>query len=507
MQRMLGLEDRLEARIQEAQQASQASIRGLEARIVASESRMENVSKLCEAFQPSLLGGSSSHSVLKDQPLSNATDGIPTAPIPMLVPSSGQPGLSSTSTPPFVTLPNSIPLASTNHAGLDKGNNEEEVQGFFRRSGPQVRGVAPLLQPVRVINGRRPGPAIRHEGEQDRGAYGYMRPTEMGHYGGRGQGLFSPVNPMMNALLWNVRGAGKASFLRSILYLKRAYKTNVMALFETQLSGLRAREVCAKLNLGDSFVVDSIGRAGGIFLSWDPMSLGLKIVKSGPRFVLAEFTSDGSSEDRIGGSGSLHHDSGAFRACLDNSGLIDMGCVGSRFTWSRGLNSASYVAKRLDRVTMNMDAFLAWPSATVRHLPSLCSDHMALLFCLKPGQLRGRGRRPFRFEEAWTHHSGFLDFVRDSWYTDRHACEALEALRGRLKWWNVHVFGDVNKRKASLISRIAAVQSSIALDPSDSDICLLNSLSLELDSTLAQEEAIWRQKSKESWLLDGERNT
>ncbi|KAL8170986.1 hypothetical protein V2J09_022790 [Rumex salicifolius] len=282
------------------------------------------------------------------------------------------------------------------------------------------------------------------------------------------------------------------------------------------------------------------------------MSLGLKIVKSGPRFVLAEFTSDGSSghflfayappavhsrlrfwdeivavlscvtgpvyfggdlncilqaEDRIGGSGSLHHDSGAFRACLDNSGLIDMGCVGSRFTWSRGLNSASYVAKRLDRVTMNMDAFLAWPSATVRHLPSLCSDHMALLFCLKPGQLRGRGRRPFRFEEAWTHHSGFLDFVRDSWYTDRHACEALEALRGRLKWWNVHVFGDVNKRKASLISRIAAVQSSIALDPSDSDICLLNSLSLELDSTLAQEEAIWRQKSKVSWLLDGDRNT
>ncbi|KAL8159526.1 LOW QUALITY PROTEIN: hypothetical protein V2J09_001063 [Rumex salicifolius] len=288
---------------------------------------------------------------------------------------------------------------------------------------------------------------------------------------------------MMNALLWNVRGAGKASFLRSILYLKRAYKTNVMALFETQLSGLRAREVCAKLNIGDSFVVDSIGRAGGIFLAWDPMSLGLKIVKSGPRFVLAEFTSDGSSGHFL-----FAYAPPAVHSRLRFWDEIDE--IGSRFTWSRGLNSASYVAKRLDR----FDTYRAF----VR---------IIWLYCSVLSRLRGRGRRPFRFEEAWTHHSGFLDFVRDSWYTDRHACEALEALRGQLKWWNVHVFGDVNKRKASLISRIAAVQSSIALDPSDSDICLLNSLSLELDSTLAQEEAIWRQKSKESWLLDGDRNT
>ncbi|KAL8167608.1 hypothetical protein V2J09_009107 [Rumex salicifolius] len=194
MQRMLGLEDRLEARIQEAQQANQASLRVLEARIDASESRMENVSRLCEAFQPTFLGGSSSHSVLRDQPLASATDGFHTAPIPTLVPSSGQPGLNSTSTPPFITLPNSIPLASTNHAGLDEEVHEEEVQGFLRRPGPQARGVAPLMQPVRPLNGRRHEPAIRHEGEQgqgfygprrEQGAYGYMRPAEMGHRGGR----------------------------------------------------------------------------------------------------------------------------------------------------------------------------------------------------------------------------------------------------------------------------------------------------------------------------------
>ncbi|KAL8140429.1 LOW QUALITY PROTEIN: hypothetical protein V2J09_006450 [Rumex salicifolius] len=356
----------------------------------------------------------------------------------------------------------------------------------------------------------------------------------------------------MSIILWNVRGAGKPSFASSLKYLMRAHKVDFVAIFETQVSGSRARHICSSLNLGASHVVDSVGRAGGIFISWNPSVFSIGVVASTPRYVLTKFSVGGVNchflfayappsvhsrtrfwrevesaltlvsgpvffggdlncitqvEERIGGSGILHPDSGILRDLLDRLGLIDMGFSGSPFTWSRGSGFSSYVAKRLDRVVMNMDAFLAWPYGSVRHLPSLCSDHSALLFSFKRIFRVDRRRRPFRFEEAWTRHPDFLSFVRGAWNSSCSASSALASLKVSISWWNSHVFGNVAKRKVSLLRRIDSLQASFSSIPSDANLEALSALTAELELTLDQEEALWKQKSKELWLSDGDRNT
>ena len=62
-----------------------------------------------------------------------------------------------------------------------------------------------------------------------------------------------------------------------------------------------------------------------------------------------------------------------------------------------------------------------------------------------------RGKTSFKFENMWLKVEGFVDLVR-GWWNGYHfvgspsyvlACK-LKALKGDLKHWNKHVFGDVS---------------------------------------------------------------
>ena len=72
-----------------------------------------------------------------------------------------------------------------------------------------------------------------------------------------------------------------------------------------------------------------------------------------------------------------------------------------------------------------------------------------------------RGRSPFKFENMWLKVEGFVDMVCQ-WWSSYHflgppsyilACK-LKALKGDLKHWNKHVFGDVSFRKKCLMTEL-----------------------------------------------------
>lgn len=72
-----------------------------------------------------------------------------------------------------------------------------------------------------------------------------------------------------------------------------------------------------------------------------------------------------------------------------------------------------------------------------------------------------RGRSPFKFENMWLKVEGFVYMVRQ-WWSSYHflgprsyivACK-LKALKGDLKHWNKHVFGDVSFRKKCLMTEL-----------------------------------------------------
>lgn len=76
-----------------------------------------------------------------------------------------------------------------------------------------------------------------------------------------------------------------------------------------------------------------------------------------------------------------------------------------------GKKRGAMVKKWLDRALVSENWRLKFPEAFVHHLPRILSDHHPLLINSNDVPLP-RFTKPFHFEEMWTTHPGFWDFVR-----------------------------------------------------------------------------------------------
>ena len=216
---------------------------------------------------------------------------------------------------------------------------------------------------------------------------------------------------------------------------------------------------------------------------WERLKLVIEGV-DGPLVVGGDFNTIIRLDERTGGNGRLSVDSLAFAEWINELSLIDMGFRGSKFTWRRGREESTYVAKRLDRVLCCPHARLKWQEATVSHLPILASDHAPLYLHLCPETNGNPSRRPFRFEAAWLHHESFKELLLHSWNSEVSTAEALDGLRVRLKKWNREVFGDVNKKKERLTEEIKIIQDLLDIGQSDELLAKEAERIRELDAVL-----------------------
>ncbi|CAA7051323.1 unnamed protein product [Microthlaspi erraticum] len=356
----------------------------------------------------------------------------------------------------------------------------------------------------------------------------------------------------MNCLLWNCRGANKPNFRRSIRYILKKCRTDVLALFETHAGGDRAGSICQGLGFDNSFRVDADGQSGGLWLLWRTEVGVVTVIKSETQFIYATIVKNSETihlivvyaapsvsrrsgiwnqlddvlqnltgpviiggdfntivrvDERTGGNGQLSPDSLAFGEWINNRALIDMGFMGPQFTWKRGREERFFIAKRLDRVFCNAHTRLLWQEATVRHLPFLSSDHTPLYVQLEPGPTGDPKRWPFRFEAAWLKHPGFKDLLVSPWDGEIDTPQALEKLKLTLRRWNREVFGDIQRRKEKLLTDIKSIQNLLDLTQTDALLEREGMLLNEFDVLLAQEETLWFQKSREKWIVLGDRNT
>lgn len=137
--------------------------------------------------------------------------------------------------------------------------------------------------------------------------------------------------------------------------------------------------------------------------------------------------------ERKGGSGRLSKECLLFRQWLEDNQLVDLGFIGSQFTWRRGTEAENHVSKRLDRVCMSPLGREQWPEASVKHLPRLSSDHNPLLVSFDGFWKGDPKRRPFRFQSTWMTHPEFRDLLSSSWNKDAALPEALEQIQPVLK--------------------------------------------------------------------------
>lgn len=136
---------------------------------------------------------------------------------------------------------------------------------------------------------------------------------------------------------------------------------------------------------------------------------------NGPLIIGGDFNTILRLDERTGGSGGVSPDSLAFGEWIQDLSLIDMGFRGNKYTWRRGNNVSTFVAKRLDRIMCCAQSRLRWQEAVVTHLPFLSSDHAPLYLQLEPETRGNPSRRPFRFEAAWLKHEGFRELLQASW--------------------------------------------------------------------------------------------
>lgn len=101
----------------------------------------------------------------------------------------------------------------------------------------------------------------------------------------------------------------------------------------------------------------------------------------------------------------------AFRDALDESGLLDLGYYGDKFTWHGG-----QIRERLDRAVANNGWNAMFPAARVEHLEYYKSDHPPLIISLEEEIAQESNRSAvLRFEARWFKEANFKQVVEDAW--------------------------------------------------------------------------------------------
>ncbi|RVW95287.1 Transposon TX1 uncharacterized 149 kDa protein [Vitis vinifera] len=217
---------------------------------------------------------------------------------------------------------------------------------------------------------------------------------------------------------------------------------------------------------------------------WEELG-AIKGLWNGPWCAAGDFNVILSPEERNRG-GSLNSNMRRFLEIIEDLELKDVPLVGGPFTWNGGVNNQTF--SRLDRFLINE----GWDNhfGDVRQcvLPRPVSDHFPILLDVGGGR---RGPSPFRFENMWLKVEGVKELMKS--------------------WWEGVRFNG----SARLSSKKNAALEQVQFWDAKEKISRLNLEELEARKEAREdykkwvllEEISWRQKSREVWLKEGDRNT
>ena len=359
-------------------------------------------------------------------------------------------------------------------------------------------------------------------------------------------------------LSWNVRGVNdpvKRSVIKGFLISNRV---DLVCFQETKVQQMNVGMV-RSLGVGrylNWIALDAEGSAGGILLLWDKRRISLEDSVAGsfsvscwfrmaedgfqwvfsgvygpidkryresfweelgsirglwdnPWCVGGDFNEILSPNERFRG-GRISNSMRRFADVLNDLGLRDLPLQGGHYTWQGGSNGRSM--SRLDRFLVSPDWESQCNKVIQRRLPRPVSDHFPIM--LDSEGVRS-GPTPFRFELMWLKYEGFKEILK-GWWQDLQfhgsfsfiISSKLKALKGLLKIWNREVFGKVEYQKKDALRRASywdelEKERVLSLEEVEERVKAKD----DFKRWALMEETSWRQKSRETWLKEGDRNT
>ncbi|GLT33620.1 hypothetical protein SLA2020_081920 [Shorea laevis] len=239
----------------------------------------------------------------------------------------------------------------------------------------------------------------------------------------------------------------------------------MILILETKLTSEVARDAAANCGFSRSHVVDSDGRAGGLWLLWNDEEVYIDVVTStpqaihaivkvrshpifskvhwffsgvygrpqfelhsqlwnelrvvahyftGPWLVIGDFNDVLDQTEKFGGAPVSQPRIRAYSECMNDCNLMDLGYSGGKFTWVNMRENNQIIRERLDRAWANSEWRTLFLEAYILHLPRISSDHNPLLLQFDPPISRS-GDRPFRLEKFWLDHHDFQNVINPIW--------------------------------------------------------------------------------------------
>ncbi|CAI9089884.1 OLC1v1024533C1 [Oldenlandia corymbosa var. corymbosa] len=233
-----------------------------------------------------------------------------------------------------------------------------------------------------------------------------------------------------------------------------------------------------------------------------------------PIVLLEDFNQVVSQEDKCGGRLVRDQDTGPVRQFLMRNNLDKLQHIGCWYTWSNNRQQGERIYERLDRAFVNRQWLSVFPSASIRNLPIMVSDHAPILVQVKHKQKKTRPR--LRFEQFWTNTLTFTDLVQSAWRNNNLQITNLqEKLSFKLKSsliglsnWSKDTFGNLDKLVTRLSDQLAILQSHWEEHTDDdTSFHLLSKKKEELEQAFQYQRDYWHQRSKLIWPIQGDKNT
>ncbi|KAM0902952.1 hypothetical protein ACQ4PT_018963 [Festuca glaucescens] len=176
-------------------------------------------------------------------------------------------------------------------------------------------------------------------------------------------------------------------------------------------------------------------------------------------------------DEHIGPSDQSEAQINAFRDCLQDYELMDIGFEGPKFTWSNRQEADTHVKVRLDRAVANGDFSRIFEDCAVENIITTSSHHYAILIALERDSMQIKEppvQQNFIYEAMWLRAPDYKDVLESAWSAGAGATGSLQStwhnishVATSLRDWSRATFGSIRKKIRKLEGPLRYIRGQI----------------------------------------------